>query len=470
MSSTPSSILILGSGVFGLSTAYSLTQDPLFKDTKITLIDRSTFPAPDGSSIDTSRIIRADYADIAYSRLGFEAQERWRHEWWGDGVYHETGLALVTNAEGHDGTSSGDSAAGESYMQRSMDNVRKLGLNIGTKDTGGDVQPLKDKEEIQKIFQQPDQNPNAGSTGDFGYVNWRSGWADAEGGMRILYQKVKETGRVNFVIGQVKHLMYSQSNQPSVDGAVLATGEQLTADLTIVATGAWTPSLIDLRGIASATGQILCYLPITDAEQAVLERNPTIINESTGHFIIPPKDNLLKLALHGYGYANLIDIPHPEQPCSTTEMIKVSLPQTSHDEPNPPIPASAIQTCRSFLAQTIPSLADREFSHARLCWYTDTLSGDWLIDFHPKYSGLFVATGGSGHAYKFLPVVGDKIVQCIKGSPPEGFKEKWKWPRERAVEDQVFTNDWRGGTKGMYLAEELAKGRAHSCGTFTFTP
>jgi len=47
----PKSILIIGSGVFGLSTAYSLAKNDVFKDANITLIDRSDFPAPDAASV-----------------------------------------------------------------------------------------------------------------------------------------------------------------------------------------------------------------------------------------------------------------------------------------------------------------------------------------------------------------------------------------------------------------------------------
>ena len=65
----PKSVLILGSGVFGLSTAYSLSQNPKFANTTITLVDRSAFPAPDGASIDSSRIVRPDYAAVSYTHL-----------------------------------------------------------------------------------------------------------------------------------------------------------------------------------------------------------------------------------------------------------------------------------------------------------------------------------------------------------------------------------------------------------------
>jgi glycine/D-amino acid oxidase-like deaminating enzyme len=47
----PGMILIIGSGVFGLSTAYALCRRKEFKKTKIVVIDRWPFPAPDGASV-----------------------------------------------------------------------------------------------------------------------------------------------------------------------------------------------------------------------------------------------------------------------------------------------------------------------------------------------------------------------------------------------------------------------------------
>ena len=187
----------------------------------------------------------------------------------------------------------------------------------------------------------------------------------------------------------------------------------------------------------------------------------------------------MKIARHAYGYANLVRIRNPEPaPLKSEdqrrdgegvyeEFITVSLPRTSWDEsPNSPppaidalIPREGLQACRAFLAHALPSLADRPFTHARLCWYTDTRHGDWIVDHHPRYEGLFVATGGSGHAYKFLPVLGDVVVDCILGRRPRNFDEKWRFPAQRAREDHVWTEDWRGGVKGLVLDEELAKGR-----------
>ena len=47
----PSSILIIGSGVFGLSTAFELSKNEAFQGSNITLVDRVTVPNPQGSSV-----------------------------------------------------------------------------------------------------------------------------------------------------------------------------------------------------------------------------------------------------------------------------------------------------------------------------------------------------------------------------------------------------------------------------------
>ena len=39
-----------------------------------------------------------------------------------------------------------------------------------------------------------------------------------------------------------------------------------------------------------------------------------------------------------------------------------------------------------------------------------------LIDFHPSYPSLLLATGGSGHAFKFLPVLGRAVLGRLNGT------------------------------------------------------
>lgn len=67
--------------------------------------------------------------------------------------------------------------------------------------------------------------------------------------------------------------------------------------------------------------------------------------------------------------------------------------------------------------------------HSFFSRYTDTPSSDWLLDYHPDYASLFLATGGSGHAFKFLPVIGSLIVGSIYGTLNESEKKTWGWAR-----------------------------------------
>lgn len=474
----PSSVLVVGSGVFGLSTAYALAQRPEFSDTKITVLDRSTFPAPDCSSNDSSRIVRADYADFAYAQLCLEAQDRWRNGWEGEGAYHEDGLVIaIKNAADAEGLADGEdhvhgvaNLTGREYMRRSLENVKRLGMNEGP---GDDVEVLSSMDAVGAQFRQPDDQTTNGDTksrmtfdADMGYINRRSGWVDANAALCNMRRRAEATGRIHFITGQVKQLIFTpqtDSKRHTVTGIKLVDGSTFTADLTILATGAWTPSLLDMRGIASATGQALGYISLSPIESSILTRNPTILNESTGLFIITPSANTLKIARHGYGYANPIRIPNPEPSSSYDDEkeITVSLPRTCWDDTSCALPAEGRAALRAFLARTFPSLAARPFTQERLCWYTDTPCGDWIVSHHPAYEGLFVATGGSGHAFKFLPVLGDCVVdRVLKREVRYGLGRKWDWPEKRmeGCEDgQVWTEDWRGGRKGMILDEEYAR-------------
>lgn len=425
----PSSILIVGSGVFGLSTAYSLTQNPLYANTTLTVIDRSPFPAPDSSSIDSSRIIRADYSDPAYAALAAKAQRIWRDTspgGLGEGRYSESGLVLVADSER------------EGYVRNSLENVRRLEKEDA-------VRELKSRREIDDVV------GAGGGSGDWGYVNWRSGWADAEAGMRWLRTKLEKTGRVQFVCAEVVGLVREGKK---VFGVRLKDGSVQGAALVILAAGAWSGRLVDLRGRATATGQVLVYLDLTAEEQERLGKMPVLLNMSTGLFIIPPRNRVLKIARHAYGYSNPTKVPHPD---GSGEVIEISLPRTAVDDPSQWVPREGEEACRTALREMIPSIGDRPFTKSRICWYCDTPKGDFLITYHPELEGLFLATGGSGHAYKFLPVIGDEVVNCIGGQCPTEFKDKWTWPT--GTVDNVVTEDGsRGGRPGLVLQEEARKG------------
>jgi sarcosine oxidase/L-pipecolate oxidase len=445
------------------------------------------FPARDASSIDTSRIIRGDYADPAYATLATEALRQWRKvdgpdSLGAEGRYSESGLVLVADAEPQALaalTSTSSVAivdAGASLLEQH--NAKKTGVDYVRASWENAVAlGAQDPELASRIRLLPDPDSireavgTGGTSGTQGYINNYAGWADAEKSMDWLYTRVQATNRVTFVSGTVSSLAHDGD---VITGATLASGKSLTADLVILATGAWTASLLDLSGQATATGQVVAYMPITDEEQASLAKMPVLLNLTTGLFIIPPSHNVLKVARHAYGYLNPVTpattstttplqlSPSTSSSSSSAATQPISQPRTNLTVPSAlSIPPKGTASLRSALREMLPAhpqLHDRPFSQERLCWYTDTPTGDFIVSYHPRWRGLFVATGGSGHGFKFLPVLGDKIVDAVEGRTPEEFVDKWAWKDRGEGQSVVVTEDGsRGGVPGLVLDQEMGR-------------
>jgi sarcosine oxidase / L-pipecolate oxidase len=457
MSSSPESILIVGAGEFGLTTALSLLSRPSITSSlkKITIVDASpTLPNPSGSSVDASRIIRADYGNEMYARLAAEAQSLWREgmgveddvvgvgegggdgrkggkkvKWGAGGRYHEPGFML---------TADNDETAG--YVKKSLGNVREL-LKNG-------IEVLEGPEKIKE------KSGHEGVSGVWGYVNWNSGWADAEKCVAFALGRVRREGGERVVLrsGAVVERLLLEGER--CVGARLAGGEELRADLVVLAAGAWSPSLVDLQGRCVATAQVLTYTEISEAEEKGLRDNPTVMNLSRGMFIIPPRGGELKVARHGFGYRNLVKLSR-EQLLSggKGEIVEVSVPRVGIQAPE-----EGQKACREALKDMMPSFGNRKFKNTRLCWYCDTEDGDFLITYHPQHKGLFIATGGSGHGFKFFPVLGEKIVDAIEGKLDPKWVHAWRWREETCPTLHACDDGSRAGPKEMILDEELAKG------------
>lgn len=84
---------------------------------------------------------------------------------------------------------------------------------------------------------------------------------------------------------------------------------------------------------------------------------------------------------------------------------------------------------RDFLEETFPALADVDIVHTRVCVYGDTHDEHFWIDEDPDHAGLVVAAGGSGHGFKFAPVLGDVIADVAEGRPNR-WRPKFRWRPE----------------------------------------
>lgn len=77
------------------------------------------------------------------------------------------------------------------------------------------------------------------------------------------------------------------------------------------------------------------------------------------------------------------------------------------------------------------SFSIREERNSWYILYRDavTPNQDWIITPHPHSANLFIAAGGSFHAWKFLPNLGKYITQMLDGTLSEEMSNKWAWDR-----------------------------------------
>jgi sarcosine oxidase/L-pipecolate oxidase len=402
-------ILIVGAGCFGLSTALALTARKSFNASKIILLDTSHLATRTAASFDLNRIVRSDYSNPLYAAFAAEAQDLWRNSDWGaENRYSEAGLLML---------SEGRSEYLEQALELASNSARICNDNAA-------VLKLESDAEITEACK------TGGMSGTWGYLNRRAGWADAEGAMQYARGLVDATARVTMVTGKVTQLLLSM-DKTRVEGVVLDDGSTLKADLTVVATGAWTPTLLDLRSRVAASADVLAYVNLRPDESIRLQNMPSIINLSKGWFIMPPRGGVLKVARHGQGISNKTRYHHPQ-----AGDIEISIPYSESPEKEKEILDEGVKSCREALKELIPWLAEREFDRKRLCWYTDTPTADFIIDYHPDMKGLFIATGGSGHAFKFLPVLGERIVDAIEGTIDDEYRSRWSWKKIAALNEE----------------------------------
>lgn len=360
-------VVVLGGGIFGLTSALSLQE----KGWSVTVVDPAPLPAPLASSTDRSKVIRADYGEDDYlSRLAETSLERWRvwnRERFDRPLFHEVGFLLLRRSALEEG----------GFEYGSFNTLKARGLRV----------ERLDAETLRRRF----PAWNAGVYPD-GYLSHEAGWAESGEVVRQLAREVAEAGIV-LVRDRGESLLERGGR---VRGAQLASGRTLEADSVVLANGAWASSFLEESGSFRAAGMpVLLFAP----EEPELFRPPAFPVwgadiARTGWYGFPAgEDGVVKIGHHGNGYD-----ADPDRP--------------------PEVADEWEERCRAFLRESLPGLASAPRVGSRTCFYCDSRDGDFWIDRDPDRPGLVVATGGSGHGFKFAPVLGDLVSAAVEGFAP----------------------------------------------------
>ena len=130
------------------------------------------------------------------------------------------------------------------------------------------------------------------------------------------------------------------------------------------------------------------------------------------------------------------------------------------------VPAQGLQVVQKFVSEFMPDLAEHgiKLSGSRVCWYNDSFDNNLVIDHVAGRKGLMVATGGSGHAFKYLPVVGKYVVDVLEEVEKGEALKKWAWRSldEGQAPKNVIMQGSRGDRvlfKQTLIADEDLNGR-----------
>ncbi|KAH7035952.1 FAD dependent oxidoreductase [Microdochium trichocladiopsis] len=465
------SILIIGGGTFGLSTALSLARATASSadsqsttTTTITVLEKDTqIPSRFSAGHDLNKIIRAEYADPFYTDLSVHAIRKWQTDPLYQPYYFERGYLNVI------------SAAAPAATRQGLDKYR---ASLETHPAfRGKVRAVRGAAEVKRLVAQFD-GPCEGWEG---YYNEMAGYAHSRDAMDAVYRECKRefADRVKFCVGpehgEVERLLFEGEGEGGAGrcvGAVTRDGQVHRADTTIVTAGAGVVSLMpqQLAGSSSSSpGRGLglgitarcwgvVHIQLTPDEAAALRGIPVTMVRDLAFFFEPDRDtNKLKFCHMGGGYHHLV---HQESSSSSSSS---SSAQSSVADAGPPrdlassqfVPEIDVQHIRRLLREALPALADRPLIDAHLCWIADSGNSDFVIDFVPGAVGksLAVATGDSGHGFKMLPIIGDIVKGLLESG--EQSVARWRWAvHERNNNDGSVdgVRNWRNGA-GKDLAD-----------------
>lgn len=410
MATTKPSVLIVGAGTFGLSTAYHLARAG-YKS--ITVLEKaSTIPSPNSAGNDLNKIVRAEYEDPFYAELALSAIREWSTNPLFASHYHQTGYLLATSATAPDKS--------KRSLARSLESIR---LHPAF---AGQITPLESRGDIRAACPALD----GPMTGWQGYLNRLAGYVSAAAALRAIYEEILRLGVTVYLGDGVAALNYDGYH---CTGVTTAAGKHYGADVVILALGAAVATVLPRIGQqVAARAWSIAHVQLTAEETGQLRGIPVTYARDIGFFFEPdPQTGMLKISPSGAGYTNFAGADAPSVPAETSDFI----------------PTRDKEAVRRLLRETLPWLANRPLLNTRLCWCADSAESDYVVDFVPGTRGLIIVTGDSGHGFKMLPIAGGWVRDLLETERQD--IERWRWKEGKDARVDV---SWRVG-KSIDLKE-----------------
>jgi monomeric sarcosine oxidase len=358
-------IVIVGAGIVGLSTAYSLLKQG---HRNVTILEQETIDHARSSSHGFSRLLRFEYgSDTLYSRMVRLSLNRWKNleHLTSHTLYTPTGLLMLGNDN--------DTETLSSYHV-----MREMGLQ---------VEQLS-QDACASSFPQFNCQPY-----NICIYNQEAGILHASTVLQTLRDLILDLGGEIYESCRVTRVTNDSPLRPI--RVHLSSGQLMKTDRVVVAAGPWVQRLLaHLHLPVRITRQYLLYfsgLPISDYSTGTF---PSFIAGDIYGFPIHQGCNgWVKATSHAFGV--------PTDPDNVT----------LQDD-------RVISIISKQIRELLPALSNAPIAHVDSCMYDISPDEDFILDRLPTDPRVIVATGLSGHGFKFGLLLGDILSSMVSDTEP----------------------------------------------------
>jgi sarcosine oxidase len=376
--------IVVGLGAVGSAVAFQLARH----GKSVLGIDQFSPPHAFGSSHGETRIARQAVGEgEQYTQLSLRSFELWRQ------IENDVGEQLLVTTGGliiGDKDRSGAHHGSRNFLQATISASEKHGIR----------HDVLNAAEIRKRFPQFNVGDN-----DVAYYEYEAGFLRPEACVKAnltLATRYGATIRTNERVESFKE----------VNGmvAVKTDNAEYAAERLIVSAGAWLPAMLDhrLAHLFSACRQVMYWFaPRASIDQFLPGAFPIFIwrlaAEEQGMYGFPAIDGPrggVKIATSQYRTTTT-----PDQIDRAVSREEVQLMYERYVKPYFP---GLEETCVRTAA----------------CLYTVTPDFNFVIDQHPSYPSVLVASACSGHGFKHAAAIGEALAQTvISGASKIGLDE-----------------------------------------------
>jgi glycine/D-amino acid oxidase-like deaminating enzyme len=181
----------------------------------------------------------------------------------------------------------------------------------------------------------------------------------------------------------------------AIDHVVLDGGRTLEADAFVFACGPWLPTLFP---------ELLGELIVTHRQDVMQFAVP----DGDGRF--GPEALPVWIDFEGsfYGFPSLDGVALKACPDWLG-------PVEAPDESARVVAPATVEASRAVLRHRFPAIADQPVVKTWTCFYEVTPDAHFVIDRHPELANVWIAGGGTGHAFKHGPVIGEYLASLVTG-------------------------------------------------------